>query len=117
LYPGGFVIEPPTTGSAYDSSLTPVTGFTSGTVGLSGGNLTSDITNSVTIDARNRVTSDGINGFTLKLNRSRGLFSGSVRDPGTGKRVKFNGAILQKHGFGAGYFSGTNQTGNVSFEH
>lgn len=118
LYPDGFDLEiTNVTGSAYDPSARPVTRFTAGTVVFSGGDLPADITNSVSIDARNKVNDLTVtNSLKLKLKKSQGLFSGKLADPSNPKKaLRFGGVILQgpNTGSGYGYFLGAGQSGKV----
>jgi len=111
-YPAGFDLETKITGSAYNAGLNPITGFSRGTLALSGGNLPADIVNQITI-TNNKVTNLSSNKLSLSLNKSQGLFSGSVKDPATGKTISFKGALRQKARLGEGYFLGTDQSGSV----
>lgn len=112
FYPDGFNVELPATGSTYDPTLAPVTGFSDGIISGTGGN-SSGFSSQILFGANNRVTSFGPSKLSLKLNTASGLFSGSATDATTGKALKFNGAIHQKLQEGRGLFPGTNQTGKV----
>jgi hypothetical protein len=41
------------------------------------------------------------------------LFTGKLYPPDTATAIRFKGALLQKSGFGSGFFLGTNQSGRV----
>jgi hypothetical protein len=70
----------------------------------------------VVVSDKNTVSgASGIPGFTMKIDTSTGLFRGAVRATGAVKR-SFGGAILPAEDRGAGVFTGTVQTGGVSFE-
>lgn len=117
LYPGGFDIETNATGSSFQSPSTfagPILDFITGRVVLNGGNLAVPITNNVTIASNNKVTDNTLtNKLTVALGTGRGLFTGTVLNPATGRKFGFNGVILQNQGVGLGYFLGTNQSGSV----
>jgi hypothetical protein len=115
FYPAGFDLETLATGSVFNPLANPLTGFTSGLVILTGGNLAEGITNSVTI-SNNKVVNQGPNTLTLSISAASGLFKGSIVNPITSKAIPFNGVLLQKQNYGSGYFSGTNQSGKVFFE-
>jgi hypothetical protein len=83
---------------------------------LGSGNLSSVLSNSVTLDAANKVSLCAANGFKLTIVPTTGLFSGGFLNPATHKTTKFSGALSQKQNLGAGFFPGTNQTGFVAIE-
>jgi hypothetical protein len=112
FYTNGFDIELPATGSVYNPALTPLIGFTSGVVVLSGGNLPNDITDNVSVIGAG-VTST--NKLSLKLNAASGTFKGSIANPVQKGSISFSGVFLQNQDFGSGYFLGTNQSGRVFF--
>jgi sugar lactone lactonase YvrE len=95
-------------------SLTNTTGNVMLTLG--GGNLGAVLSNAVTVATNNTVTilSGTVSNLTLKLAPTTGTFSGSFRQPVTHKVVDFKGAVLQLQDFGAGFFTGTNETGYVT---
>lgn len=114
-YPNGFSGTVNATGARYQkppSTQTPL-GWTNGIVFLSGGNLLSPATNSVTLLPGGRLISNGgdITGLTFSLNLGAGQFSGRFVHPATGKRVSYFGALDQLVGIGAGYFLATDQGG------
>jgi hypothetical protein len=116
FYPAGFNITiSNVTGSPYNPQARPITGFSSGTVVLNGGNLTTDITNAVTVSVNNRVTPSTADGWTLTLNVSQGWFKGRAVPAGADPIVQFNGVLLQNQNAGSGFFLGTNQSGKVTF--
>lgn len=116
LYPDGFTLNTQVIGSKYDPSVAPVTGLTHGTLGLRGGNLTSDLAYSVVIGTNNSVTVVGADKASVKLVRNQGLFKGSLVDPASGGKIKINGAVLQNRMSGSGFFLGTDQSGRVAIE-
>ncbi len=111
FYPAGFNLEVRATGSAYTPA--PMLSFSNGVVTLMGGHLAAGIVSNVAIDSNHRVTGD--NGLKLTLQPAQGWFNGSVLDLATGRRIYFNGALLQKQNAGHGFFLGTDQSGSVDF--
>ena len=113
-YPAGFTNQTDVTGSAYTfTNGAAVLSFTNGQVWLAGGNLAASFTNHVAVSPANKVTNLSSNALTLTITTTSGLFKGSVVNPANGKAVTINGVLLEKQDFGAGTFSGTNQTGRV----
>jgi sugar lactone lactonase YvrE len=121
-YTGGFTTNTTLLGSKY---LAPAAGQfmidltnTAGNAMLAfgGGNLGSMLSNSVTVASDNTVTilSGGVTSLTLKLAPKNGTFSGTFLHPLTNKKVKFQGVVLQLQDFGAGFFTGANETGYVT---
>ena len=51
--------------------------------------------------------------MSLTISTSTGRFTGSVVNPATKKQIPIYGAVLQKQSIGAGYFLGTNESGEV----
>ncbi len=106
-YPGGFKLQIPATGSAYQPPLS----FTEGTLTLNGGNLSAPVVYDITLN-NGRASNQSGGRFSLRFSASTGLFSGSA-SPG-GRTVRFSGVILQDQNSGSGYFLGTDQSGRVS---
>jgi hypothetical protein len=69
----------------------------------------------VTLTQSNRVINGSANSLTLSITLTNGVFSGSVKVPGTTRTNTFKGALLQNQNSGTGYFLGTNQSGWVYF--
>lgn len=109
IYPGGFDFETTVMGSAWNSGASPLIGFNSGVVILSGGNLSTDITNNVTVNGSSIVNTSG-GKLTLKLNTSSGVLSGSVANPLARGSISFNGVFLQNQDVGLGYSLGMDQS-------
>jgi uncharacterized repeat protein (TIGR03803 family) len=118
LYPKGFSTALSLTGDIY---VPPANGGSSvmaiGQLTLGGGNLTSNIVISVSINAKGTGTASPIGSNDLKLNvaPTTGALSGSFLDPTIGKAVKFEGLLLQSSGAASGYFLGTSESGFVTF--
>jgi hypothetical protein len=113
LYPEGFISQTEAIGSRFGfTNKHPILNFTNGEVLLTGGNLAGGITNAALVAANGRIT--GTNHLSLTVNTMSGLFSGSIENPATKKTITVHGAVLEKQGIGAGHFTGTNQTGEIS---
>ena len=111
FYPGGFDFDTHASGSIYLSTATPLIGFNSGVLILSGANLPDAITNIVTV---NGTTASGAN-VTLSLSAAKGTFKGTFANPSGPSKIPFNGVFLQNQNFGSGYFLGAGQSGKVFF--
>jgi hypothetical protein len=111
LYAGGFTNQAVPVASAYTVSASAAVPFSSGSVVLSGGNLATPITNSVTI-SDNVITVDpaATNGLSLYLNSGTGEITGWFVTPGSHTNY-IESAILQDLNSCSGYFIGTNQGG------
>ncbi|MFO1477402.1 MAG: Ig-like domain-containing protein [Verrucomicrobiota bacterium] len=113
LYPAGFVF---TNGIAVAGSKfaytkgVPLLGYTNGVVEMSNGNL-EDFIYPIFIGATGKVTST--NKLSVTISTSAGSFKGTVPNPATGKGISVNGVILQKQGYGSGFFLGTNESGRI----
>jgi len=90
-----------------------VLNFTTGRVWLANGNLSQSFTNQIVLGNNNKVTDT--NKLSLSIMTKSGLFKGSALSPDTGKPISFSGVVLEKQGFGSGFFLGTNQAGRVYF--
>jgi hypothetical protein len=108
VYPDGFAFQTNAFGSFYNPALSPITGFEDALVILSGGGLITNLQTGVFVT--NKVYAVGTNKFSMILNVPTGTFKGSTMNPATGKPISFNGVVLQKQGYGSGYFLSTNQT-------
>ena len=118
FYTNGFSTALSLTGDIYvlpAAGGPPVTA--TGELTLGGGNLTSNIVISVSINAKGTGTASpvGSNNLKLKIQPTTGQMSGSFLDPTIGKAVKFNGLLLQSSGAASGYFLGTSESGFVTF--
>jgi hypothetical protein len=81
---------------------------------LSGADLTNSITNTISLN------SSGIGGSTattaVNISDKSGLFTGSFKDPVSGKIVHYQGAVLQPWQTGYGVFAGGGLSGAVLIE-
>jgi len=115
FYPGGFTNnQPNVVASRYQfTNNVPVLNFSTGQVWLANGNLSQSFTNTIVLGTNNKVT--GTNKLSFTITTASGAFKGSAISPDTGKPIPFSGVILEKQGFGGGFFLGTNQAGRVFF--
>jgi hypothetical protein len=111
LYPSGFTNTAAPYASTYASNSAAILPFSSGTVVLSGGNLTTPITNTVTI-ADNKITTDpaATNGLSLKIIAGTGEIQGWFVLPDN-QTNSIESVILQSVPAASGYFSSHNQCG------
>jgi hypothetical protein len=118
LYPGGFSMASAAVGSLYVAPVgraARVLEITNGMDILSGGNLTENSTNAVTLGLSSKVVNAGSNKLTLTFALPSGLFTGTLVEAGTTRHIPYSGVVLQKANYGSGYFLGTNQSGSVRF--
>ena len=113
-YPQGFTNDVEAFGSAYSrpAAGSSVLQFSAGTLSFTGGGLSAPFSNAIVLDLRNRVTSSDIPAPSVRINSSSGLFTGSASLPSLGK-ISFQGALFQNGNFGAGFFLGPTQSGEV----
>jgi hypothetical protein len=122
LYPNGFTTQITLLGSTYAAPPLGTTALTVSNAACNllitsgAGDLTSFVSNSVTLNTNNKVTLCSTNGLKLTVTTKTGLFSGSFVNPVTARPTVFRGALFQKQNDGAGLFLGTDQTGFVTVE-
>lgn len=82
-------------------------------VTLANGNLTSPLTNTVSVTPAGRFvrTAGSISNLTFSLNAKLGSFSGTFVHPLTGRSTKHSGVVRQSSDTGGGWFLGTNRGG------
>ena len=114
FYPAGFTNHLALSGSAY-TATNRVLSFTNGFVAFRDGNLGAAFTNNVTLSTSNRVVNASTNPLALTITSGSGMFTGTVKPPGSTKVLTFKGALNQKLGLGTGFFLGTNQGGRAFF--
>jgi hypothetical protein len=116
VHTNGFTLDSMLIGSFYRPPGTnTIFEPTNAIVVFSEGNLGGSVTNDVMLARNARVAYPGTNKLKLTLTQKTGRFTGSVTPPGTKRSVSFKGAILQKQGYGGGFFLGTNESGRVYF--
>lgn len=113
LYSDGFNHTANAFGSRFNPSLSLNTLFPDALVELTGAGLTSNLNANVLISGKNKITVIGPNKVTFSFNKAQGTFKGRMPVPDSRKPINFNGVVLQKHGFGSGYFLNSNQSGRV----
>jgi len=118
LYPAGFSLDVSAMGFVYTppGRMEQIIPITTGTIFFSGGNLSSDFSNDLSISADNKVSNEGANKLSMSFVLPSGLFNGSVMPPSGGKAIPFHGAVLQSTGEGYGYFLGSSESGRVSLQ-
>lgn len=118
-YTTGLTNEAGLLGSIYiaPGASNAVLQLTNATITFTNGSLASDFRNDFDVD-RNGKTFDQFvtNKLKLSINKSSGLFTGSVIPPGTNRAMKFQGALLQNQTNGAGFFLGLTNSGRVTIE-
>jgi hypothetical protein len=115
LYADGFATESDAMGSAY-TPPPPTNTLSHAAIEFSGGNLISDFSNDLFVSYNNKAFNTSTNSLKLVFSKN-GLFSGKVLEPGSGKKFKFAGAVLQKAGnVGYGALIGTNLSSRVIFQ-
>jgi hypothetical protein len=115
-YTDGFVLSSALEGSIYTPSLTQrIFNLDTALVEFTDGDLIGSFTNTVILGPNNRVTNASPNPLTLAVAPATGVFTGKATPPGATKGLLFKGAILQRQGWGGGFFPGTNQFGRVYF--
>lgn len=81
------------------------------------GNLDSQLAQTATLDASNRVVISArvIAGISAKVSTSNGRFTGAFVHPVSGVSRKFTGVVFQKQNAGFGYFLGVDLSGTAAF--
>ncbi len=115
-YPAGFTYDFEAAGSAYQPpalSTMHVLSLTNANVLFSGGNLSADFVNAISLGNFSKVTNLSTNKLTLTFSTTSGTYTGSVIDPASNKARAFGGAVFQKQNTAFGMLRGTNQTSQV----
>ena len=112
-YPGGFATGLEAVGSRFTPPGTNwILSFGSGSqIEFAGGDPVHAL--SVPIGPGPRPNQFSGDNLTLEFDPASGLFSGKVLDPGSGRWLLYQGAVLQKRNAGFGVLFGTNLTGRV----
>jgi uncharacterized delta-60 repeat protein len=113
LYPAGFTNQTETLGSRYvaPASGTPVLTLANGVTILSGGNLVTPLTNSITLGGDNKIVGD--NELAVAISAPKGSVKGSFEDPSSGAKRALRGVALPKQNQARGFFLGPNQSGRL----
>src|SRR5207248_148541 len=113
-YGAGFTRQYDAVGSAYAKPAGGGSGltFANADVIFSGGDLTSEVTNSVAFGPGNKVTDLGSNDLKMSFS-SKGIFKGRINDPASGQQSQFGGVVFQKRNIGNGLLLGADQSSRV----
>jgi len=113
VYSGGLTNSLKVIGSPFKAPPVAFHAFGDSKIVLSGGGLSSPITNSVTWGSNNKISTSSLK---LSLSPSSGLFQGTAT-VGAGKAgtVSFQGVLFEKDNVGFGFFLGSDQSGTVTF--
>ncbi len=116
-YSGGFTNDLTITGSYYEEPPLgiPILNLTTGSVIISGGNMSAATTNTFTLNFDSSVTINPspANGLTFTFDLANGTFSGQFIDTGNSVTNSFNGVVLQTGDEAVGYFLGSSESGSV----
>jgi hypothetical protein len=115
LYPAGFTVAPFATGSAYSKvkSAAQLLSSPNVTLTFTGGTLTADLVNSLTLGSGSHITDTSANQLHLNFTLATGKFSGTVADPAGGRPLPFSGVVLQKSNSGSGFLVDVAQSSRV----
>ena len=115
FYPDGFTNETSVASSTYTNSAlftNAIIALTNGTLILDDGNLSTTLTNSVTLSALNEFTCSTNYGLKLTVAKATGKLGGTFNHPDNGGlKTPVHGVVLQDSNTAYGFFKGTNQTG------
>jgi hypothetical protein len=114
-YPDGFDISTETTGSRYHppSGTNGVLDFTSGEIALTGGDLVGTFLAAVELTPNGRVLDPATGNVIATIAQKTGIVSGKAVSLGSGKVIRFKGAVHQKGEYASGFFLGTEEPGRV----
>lgn len=118
-YPSGFQSELPVSISPFTYQKgRPLLNFATGSVALSGGNLSGDTNGVITLSTNNVVKSllPLTNQLSLTFNTADGTVTGNYTDALTRRKNTLKGVILQNQTNASGYFLGTNLSGRFAIE-
>jgi len=114
LYTNGFVRESRAAGSAYTPMGTNrLFEAANATVQFAEGGLTNVYRIEVALTPRGQVIAASTNKLAFKTATGSGLFSGTVVLPGGTRPIPFKGILLQRQGYGSGYFLNAGQSGHL----
>jgi hypothetical protein len=109
-YLAGFTNDVETLGSIFTKPNSGARSLGSGdfsrmySLSLSGGGLSSPISDAFTLGLNNRISSSSDPKLSLSVNTTSGLFSGKTINPQTGALFPFQGVLMEKNHSGAGFF-------------
>jgi hypothetical protein len=117
FYRQGFTNQSSVVGSSYvrPTAGQSVLNLTNPVVTLSGGELTSSFTNSLTVSTPSVLKGSADSRAFIQFSSPTGLFVGWTQVPGTERFLHFNGVVLQNQNAGFGYFTDS-RSGSVTIE-
>jgi hypothetical protein len=116
-YRGGFTNISDITGLAYvapASRADRVLSLEAGQAVFNGGSLSAAFTNLFSLSASGVATNLSTNKMMLTIQPANGIFTGTVKPPGSSTAVSFKGAVLQGFNWGGGILPGTRGSGRVT---
>jgi hypothetical protein len=115
LYPAGFSFRPEMTVSPYTPPArgAKILDILEGFAAFEGGNLEMNFVAHFGLTQDNKILNLDATGLTLKFVGKTGLFSGTVKRPGTNTKMKFAGVVARDRVFAAGQFIGPTESGSV----
>ncbi len=115
-YTAGFTSNTKAVGSFYvaPTGTSKALALSTAFVSFTGGNLSTDITNTVTMNAGSQVVNLSPNLLTLTISPLLGSFTGQVVEPGNGVVHPFSGVVLQKMNGGFGFLPGVTRSSRVT---
>lgn len=101
LYPAGFVAAIGGVGGRFQAPApgTSLLGATNAFI-FGGDSSTATFTNTLAMKSPNKLLNVSVNKLTVALSASTGLFSGSVKPPGSTRSLSFKGVLWQNAGYG-----------------
>jgi len=115
-YPAGFTNDTKAVGSLYvaPTGANKAVNLSSASVSFTGGNLTADFSNMVSVNTGSQVVNLSPNALTLTISPTLGSFTGQVAEPVTGVVHPFSGVVLQKQNAGFGFLPGATRSSLVT---
>jgi len=115
-YPAGFQTGVTATGSKY---VRPAIGvqilnLSHGTFTLNGLNAGEIISDTISLDSKNKLTTTSADKLRVTFTPTTGLWRGTVLNSATSKPISFSGVVLQRHNTAGGFFLGTGESGWIS---
>jgi hypothetical protein len=115
LYTNGFAIATDVVGSEYVMPADRVLNTDSAWLVFDGGPFASPRTNALSLTNPRRIIGLGPDKVTVRFNAGNGIITGAMTPEEGGRPVRFHGVLLQRHGFGTGYFPGETESGRFYF--
>jgi hypothetical protein len=114
-YPAGFTSDTKAIGSLYTAPAASdkAVNLSGAVVSFSGGELTANFNNVVSVNAGSQVVNLSPNAMSFVIATGLGTFSGSVQNPADSSVRNFAGVVLQKQRAGYGMMTGANASSRV----